>query len=157
MTFSQEFHLSILLVGFFVASELAICWLMAPAPFWSPQRLGGNSLGIVVSKAGFKPGPLLRMEVNPRKLVESAKKGNSDVGLSENGGLWQVIAILMGTTTFKPWIGGYPILSPMEYSLQRRQVFPPTALVLLSLILLLFAAAKTMHKGQNKSRWVQWV
>jgi hypothetical protein len=29
--------------------------------------------------------------------------------------------------------------------------------VLLSLILLLFAAAKTMHKGQNKSRWVQWV
>ena len=79
------------------------------------------------------------------------------MGLSENGGLWQVIAILMGTTTFKPWIGGYPILSPMEYSLQRRQVFPPTALVLLSLILLLFAAAKTMHKGQNKSRWVQWV
>lgn len=56
-----------------MASELAICWLMAPAPFWSPQRLGGNSLGIVVSKARFKPGPLLRMEVNTRKLGESAK------------------------------------------------------------------------------------
>ena len=127
------------------------CHFLLVAPHSQPHfgRLTGWEATLLVSwcpRPGSSQGLLgWRQTQNTRGI---GKKTQQWCGLAWFWGFLISYCHFNGNNLETLWIGGYPILS--HGVLQRlRQVFPPTALVLLSLILLLFAAAKTMHKGQS--------